>query len=72
MKEKNIKFEIWEEDDGSLWALIETEKESIITTGENVVELIKNLNEAITISNDIPSKQLSIIQALLSKQNICQ
>ena len=71
MKEKNIKFEIWEEDDGSLGALIETDKESIITTGENIIDLIRNINEAIQTSYFQP-KQLSIIQTLFNKQNICQ
>ena len=71
MKEKNIKFEIWEEKDGSLWALIETDKESIITTWKNIVELTRNINEAIQTSYFQP-KQLSIIQTLFSKQSTCQ
>ncbi len=71
-KQKNIKFEIWEENDGSLGALVETEKDSIITTWNNIYELIKNINEAIQTSEYLPNNQLNILKALFNNKEVCQ
>lgn len=68
MKKENIRFEIWEEEDWSLWALIESKKDSIITTGNNITELIRNINEAIQTSNYFKPNQLNIIKALFNNK----
>ncbi len=72
MKQKNIKFEIWEENDGSLGALIETNTDSIITTGNTVSELIKNINKAIQTIDSFHYNQLNILKALFNSKEVCQ
>jgi hypothetical protein len=65
---KKLKMEIWEENDGSLGMLIKEWDETLITTGKNLQELIKNLKDALSISKINPH----IINLLFfKKENAC-
>ena len=61
---KKVNFEIWEENDGSLGLLIEQWHESIIVNWDNISDLLKNLDEALQLSNK-NNNELNLIKALL-------